>query len=1227
MIDKEIKISVEQAIQDFNVLDFQTACYKFWSTLGYKSERRFEQISYTDKEFTESFSRLHTLNDEKALIKDWKECLILFQLTDAEIKESITSSEQEDLFKDFTQKVNKTQINSYLFAAIELTGKDYTRTALATLTREINRCFAMPVLILFKYDEKLTLSVINRREHKKDSSKDVLEKVTLIKDINIENTHRAHIDILSELSINVLYSKYPFDNFVKLHIAWEKTLDLNELNKKFYKELSNWYFWAVQNVEFPDGEEVNREKRNSISVIRMLTRIIFIWFMKEKGLISDALFDQDRIKEIIKFDDYNNSSYYKAILQNLFFATLNTEMNKDVPNSRHFRREIVGYQNPDFNENNLFRYKNLFHNPNTVIQQYFDGIPFLNGGLFECLDYDKKENNITQYIRIDGFSDREDNVVKVPDELLLYDKTKDYDLNQIYNTKGKRYTVTGLLHILHSYKFTVAENTPIEEEIALDPELLGRVFENLLASYNPETQHTARKETGSFYTPREIVDFMVDESLIAYLNQKMNSSLESQCKENEIRLRLLFAYTDEEHLFSNAECDTLIQAIDECKALDPACGSGAFLMGLLLKMVYVLHKIDPHNTKWKEKQIKNITRLIDKAKENTDYKIRKEIIDKLQDSIENIKATFEDYEYDYSRKLFLVENCLYGVDIQPIAIQIAKLRFFISLLVDQIHNSEKSNLGVRPLPNLETNLIAADTLISVGYQQQLEILADSIIENYKKKIKDFHREHFAARNRKDKLEIRKRENEARGEFAHLLSKQHIPMETAQKIAMWNPYSSNDYALFFNPEIMFGIDKYDIVIGNPPYVEARNSLLKEEYKDILQEQVKTYIINTKPMVIPRGSDLLAYFVLKSLCLLSDNGYSCLLTQNSWLSTEYGRHLCKNLIENCNVLRVIDSDFKYFDTIQINTVISLMTLSGNTSNYINFEVFNSKFGDYQHIDVKREKKICYSDKSLRTYKWDLFFSDFDIIKYIDRIKIEGALYSQNKGISFGQGLNMVPIKYYNKENIDQYKLSKSCISHVFSTIDGAQFVLVDTNYYLVKESDRSDMNECNKLSTVNLSKRRIPLFILPRGIGRHFSAYNSIKSYSLSNVEIYCNWDISQDEVLRLWLFTNSSLFWLIREIQGRKNLGGGMLKAEAIDLKGIPLYYNFKLNDVTRSIYRDLSQRQALDTLKEIQTREHKLIDDVVSDYFGFSRDESESIRSTLSKVIERRSQKSKKPKL
>ena len=159
-------------------------------------------------------------------------------------------------------------------------------------------------------------------------------------------------------------------------------------------------------------------------------------------------------------------------------------------------------------------------------------MPFLNGGLFECLDRTEDGTDKKRYL--DGFSRNAKKRPHVPDRL-FFDSGETADLSEVYgDKKRKAERVTGLITILNRYKFTIVENTPIDQEIALDPELLGKVFENLLASYNEETKTTARKQTGSFYTPRPIVDYMVDESLKAHLERKLTTeSTDNTEQENQ----------------------------------------------------------------------------------------------------------------------------------------------------------------------------------------------------------------------------------------------------------------------------------------------------------------------------------------------------------------------------------------------------------------------------------------------------------------------------------------------------------------------------------------------------------------------------------------------------------------------------------------------------------------------------------------------------------------------
>ncbi len=640
MAAAELKLKIGQSIQAFSEGNLTANALQLFQTLGYNTERQAPLEAPTYNSFKDAWIDIQSkFNENKALVTEWEYVDLLFQLSKEEVLK------QTSLFT--TKLVDRTAIEAYLFFTIELTNKlsgdHYSRTKLAQITREVNLLFAMPAMILFKHGNSLTLSVINRRLHKRDESRDVLEKVTLIKDIQIQNPHRAHIEILFDLSFDELKDKCGFSNFVELHNAWQKTLDTKELNKRFYRELANWYFWAVQNVEFPADTETERDVRNATNVIRLITRLIFVWFLKEKGLIPDELFNQNRLRQILKFIDDNNTTYYKAILQNLFFATLNTEMGK-----RQFRNRAkkTGDRDQHYMIHNVFRYEDYFSDPEETLTIYFTNIPFLNGGLFECLDRvaevspplikgGKGGFSEKKIVRIDGFSDRKDNAIRVPDELFFSDE-QEIDLNNVYGTKNKTYRARGIINLLNNYKFTIDENTPVEEEVALDPELLGKVFENLLASYNPETGSTARKQTGSFYTPREIVNYMVDESLIAYFQTKLASSADTIPSPltgegqggGEKSLRHLFSYTDEPHQFNPNEVDILIDAIDSANILDPACGSGAFPMGILHKLVYILSKLDPNNQKWRQRQI-------NKVMEVPDVTVREKLIEDIEQAFKS----------------------------------------------------------------------------------------------------------------------------------------------------------------------------------------------------------------------------------------------------------------------------------------------------------------------------------------------------------------------------------------------------------------------------------------------------------------------------------------------------------------------------------------------------------------------------------------------------------------
>lgn len=916
--NNEAKEAIKTNLAHFQNGSLAENAINLLDALGYRSDRR-ERIEPNDAEgFLRSFGLTDFKHRAKAHIGEWQTIDLLFQLTDEEI--SFTS--QTPLFFDSSRQLDDQRIESYLFFAVRLKRDFYSRSVLAEITREINRLFLMPAMIIFQHGASLTLSVINRRLHKRDPNADVLEKVTLIKDIRHSSPLRAHLDILHGLSLEALYDEFHFHNFVGLHRAWERQLDNSELNRKFYQEIANWFFWASNggNIIFP--RDVKNRADESIFLIRLLTRLIFCWFLQEKGLIPPDVFRERHAREMLADFSPKAGTYYRAFLQNLFFATLNQEQDK-----RGFRRKSSNGRDGNRGVGNLYRYADLLRLPDKFAET-LRAIPFVNGGLFDCLDtvLDKGQKNT----RLDDFSEEKANDLLLPNELFFSDE-RAVDLSDSYggDAKKKREKVRGLIDILSRYKFTVEENTPLEEEIALDPELLGRVFENLLASYNPDTQTTARKATGSFYTPREIVGYMVDEALIAYFSQTLETAAKAKNQDLlpnvELRLRGLFS-TDAvvyENVFDADETRLLVTAIDRVKILDPACGSGAFLMGALHRLVDLLKKLDSSNEHWETLQRVRVHIETEKTFQSGDKDERKERLDDINEVFER------NTDNDYGRKLYLIENCIYGVDIQPIACQIAKLRFFISLIVDQTANANEPNAAVRPLPNLEAKIVAADALMRLDDQHAL---LPEAVRTLRQKLEAERNKYFFARSPETKRRCKERDENLRFEIADILRQSGWDTMTADKMAGWNPYDQNAHAEFFDSEWMFGLpigkvrasenpaatllgsfafvnelpgqmklldhapteieSGFDVVIGNPPYV--RQEQIKH-LKPALQQQYDCYT---------GMSDLYVYFYERSVKLLKAGGVLSFVTSNKWLRSGYGEKLRDWLAKNSRVLQLID-----------------------------------------------------------------------------------------------------------------------------------------------------------------------------------------------------------------------------------------------------------------------------------------------------------------------------------
>ena len=921
-----------------------------------------------------------------------------------------------------------------------------TRTHLADITRAFNREFHYtPVVVIFKYEDSkgeslITFSNAERLAYKQEWREgEKAGKVSMLKDININKPHTGHIHILRELAIKRTGNK-KIESFDALYKYWQEVFSVSVLNKAFYRELSNWYFWAIKEVKFPNPplrrDYASNEKHDDAikehkgkNVIRLLTRILFVWFIKEKGLIPKDLFNANYLrknllnelapeKEVGLFhQDDLNSFYYKAILQNLFFAALNQEQGK-----RAFKKK------GNYNVTNLMRYERFFKNSELFLELIERDVPFMNGGLFECLDKphptEKGPKGGDVIIRNDGFSDREDNVLQVPD-FLFFDSDEEVDLSEDYGSKNKLYKkakTRGLIKILDSYKFTITENTPIEQEIALDPELLGKVFENLLASYNPETKTTARKQTGSFYTPREIVDYMVDESLIAYLKTELLSGQHSDSAEEALdkNLHTLFAF-DAKNPFSNDSDITtkIIAAIDKCKILDPACGSGAFPMGALQKMVHVLNKLDPKNERWQQRQIEKVEVAIEAIEKIDDSNIRKKIKKELKEQIEDIQKAFSNNELDYGRKLFLIENCIYGVDIQPIAVQISKLRFFISLIVDQTVSKEKTNFGIRPLPNLETKFVAANTLVGLERPKQ-GTLQNPKIENIEKALQKNNQKIFSLKTPSRKRELREESEDLRKKLVQVLIDSQWSPEVASKIASWQPFDQNTSASFFDAEWMFG-NKYgfDVVIGNPPYHQlSKDQTAKKEFKNYLKRKYKT-----------SGGRLNLYiFFLHEAIRLSKKGKGIVsyIIPNTLLTQEYYKETRELLLKECSLYKLVDYEEMPFENAVVENITLVIRNCLPTSNTevvalkdnLERQTIIGKFKHSYFLAQKNYSFSIYSDEIV-----DKIFSSNDFTPLKDFCEInQGIALKGDKSLSLrNENDNGEYLKLLDGRNINKYSIN--------------------------------------------------------------------------------------------------------------------------------------------------------------------------------------------------------------
>lgn len=634
----------------------------------------------------------------------------------------------------------------------------------------------------------------------------------------------------------------------------QRRFSLEVVNKEFYKGISESFIKLVggeigagknkktYNLSLKLPSNDSKNKTTMEFAVRLIGRIIFCWFLREKKGQNGVSLMP---RELLSSEAIlKNQNYYHSVLEPIFFEVLNKEMK-----SREDKWN----------------------------KESFSQIPYLNGGLFSP-QYDD-HYDLDRGILVS----RHINTLVIPDTWFI-----------------------DFFNILESYNFTIDENTSFDEELSIDPEMLGRIFENLLAEINPETGESARKSTGSFYTPRAIVDYMVDESLILFLKQK------TEVEEDKIRALISYDLTDDEQYpLKEEEKQKIIDALEKLKLLDPACGSGAFPMGALQKIVFILQRVDPEAQLWFNKQVAN-----------TAPEIRRVI-----------EREFKHKNFDYIRKLGIIRENIYGVDIQAIAIEISRLRCFLTLVVDERIDDSLENRGIEPLPNLDFKFVVANSLIGLKNNHET---TEGLFKDQEgiNRLKSVREQYFNATN-SERYRLQNEFNNIQKQMLFKMYEMKTSDEYTQKLSIWEPFS-NKKVDWFDSEWMFGIDAgFDIVIANPPYINIFN---------IKDDAFRKYLV-TNYSVAKNKTDLYAFFIEQGNSLLRPSGILVFIFSNSWLGTDSFSKFRKYLIENTKIEQLVKCPPGIFEEATVTVVIMLLTKDKVDNNDI--ELLNFANGRFEKL----------------------------------------------------------------------------------------------------------------------------------------------------------------------------------------------------------------------------------------------------------------------------------------
>lgn len=688
----------------------------------------------------------------------------------------------------------------------------------------------------------------------------------------------------------------------------EEAFNIEKVTKEFFEKYRDLYLRVKETLDdvLKNDKAIKADfVGKNIDTVdfgkKLLGQIVFLYFLQKKGWFGVKRGEawgsgsKNFLRELFdkKHGDYKN--FFNDTLEPLFYEALRNDRSHD---DHYF---------------SMFKCK----------------IPFLNGGLFDPINnYDWKETDII-----------------LPNDLFSNTyKTKEGDVG------------TGILDIFDRYNFTVKEDEPLEKEVAVDPEMLGKVFENLLEVKD-------RKSKGTYYTPREIVHYMCQESLVNYLATELNKKVNKKDVETLIKYGETVVEHEAEvesrgketktysHKLPKAVRDNaklIDEKLETIRICDPAVGSGAFPVGMMNEIIRTRNALTSY------------------------LKIKK-------------GRTI----YDFKRHA--IQNCLYGVDIDLGAVEIAKLRLWLSLIVD-----EEDIKQIKPLPNLDYKIVQGNSLLSV----EKNLFNQPLFT----KLEELKPLFFNETNARKKQEYKKQIDELINQIT-------------------NNNQNFDFEIYFS-EVFHDKKGFDVVMENPPYVrvDELDSLLKERYKSIYKTAVGKY-------------DLYYLFFEKSLLISNDRGTCIFISPNKFCAADSAAILRSTLFDAIKSGEIIStSRIKVFTEASNYPVISLLNKEKRDGDFF----FVRKAEELSQLQNKYSTKKYYSanrnDFKLLPNQVIPINIDQDTFDLLKRLYAKEKLLDEFAGVS--EGLRIPP--KLESEVSQEFKIVKQYQFSKYSKIKDGSFI---------------------------------------------------------------------------------------------------------------------------------------------------------------------------------------------